>query len=185
MGSSFRVQTPFAAIQNRIFSTKEAIETHKTELAQAVGVTILSLNQIDYRALSRGGTASDGRRWKALDLEYAKRKASRGRGSNSRANKKNPISGKTIPVGNVTAIGIDTGLQFASGSPGFDAQGGGNVFKITHNGVTVGYGRSYSKFFDMARKLLPDTLPAAWRLMLNGIVGKWLETIIAGTIGKK
>jgi len=182
MGASFQISTPFAALQQKLETAKQQIQDDKQQLLQAIGVTILSLNQLDYRTLSRGGTASDGRRWAALDPKTVKRKASRGRGEGSKAR---TGSGKVLPVGNVSAIGIDTGLQFASGSPGFDSPGGGNVFEVSQTNVKVGYGRSYSKYFDMKRKLIPDTLPASWRQLLESIVDRWLQNIVAGTILKE
>lgn len=182
MGGSFRISTPFAEIQQKVEAAKQQIQDNKQELLQAMGVTVLSLNQLDYRTLSRGGTTADGRKWAALDPKTAKRKAARGRGEGSKAK---TGSGQPLPSGGVSAIGIDTGLQFASGTPGYDAPGGGNVFEITPLAVRVGYGRSYSKYFDMKRKLMPDTLPASWRQLLDSIVDRWLQNIVAGTILKE
>lgn len=181
MVTQFKVSTPFAAISARVQVAKSRLQTERRELLEAIGVTLLSFAQQDYRTLSRGGTSSDGRKWKALDPKTVARKAARGR-KTSRTNKTG--SGKPLPTGNISAIGIDTGLQQASGAPGFNAAGGGNIFEIKPpDEVTVGYGRSYSKFFDMQRKLLPDKLPASWRLLLQSVVGRWLQKIVDSIAG--
>lgn len=177
---SLKITTPFAAMQQKLQQAKQSIQTEKRELLQAVGVAALSLNQMDYRTLSRGGAASDGRRWPALDPKTEKQKARRGRKSGSN---QTTASGVPLPSGGPSSIGIDTGLQFASGSPGYAAPGGGNIFEVSIDSVKVGYGRSYSKYFDIKRKLVPDTLPASWQSLLNKIVEGWLQDIIDSTIG--
>lgn len=65
-------------------------------------------------------------------------------------------------------IGVDTGLQRASGSPGY--RGGNQVFMKNEVGVTVGYNMAYSKHFDKRRKLLPDEMPPEWMEELELIV---------------
>lgn len=176
---SLKITTPFAAMQQQLQQAKQNIQNEKRELLQAIGVAALSLNQMDYRTLSRGGTASDGRRWPALDPKTEKQKARRGRKASSTAT---TASGVPLPSGR-SSIGIDTGLQFASGSPGYAASGGGNIFEVSLDSVKVGYGRSYSKYFDIKRKLVPDTLPASWQTLLNQIIEGWLQEIIDSTIG--
>lgn len=77
-------------------------------------------------------------------------------------------------------IGVDTGLQRASAQPGFmgpDGQGG-NVFTVDQYTVTIGYGRSYSKYFDALRPLLPETLPATWTTALEAIAEKHAVKIV-------
>lgn len=79
--------------------------------------------------------------------------------------RKTTKSGKAMPGAGSSAIGIDTGLQQASASPGFQGSDGkgGNIDIVTETSVTVGYGREYSGYFDAARPLLPTVLPEAWR----------------------
>lgn len=177
---SLKISTPFAAMQQRLIQAKNQIQSERRELLQAVGVTVLALNQADYRVLSRGGSASDGRRWPALDPKTEKRKAARGRKPGS---KQTTATGVALPSGGPSSIGIDTGLQFSSGSPGYSIPGGGNIFEIGVDSVKVGYGRSYSKYFDIKRKLVPDTLPEGWQSMLNKVVQQWMQQIIDATIG--
>lgn len=181
--SSFQIKVPYNDIIARVESAKKNVEQQKPEILEAIGVQVLSLAQRDYRTLSRGGTASDGRVWKALDPKTIKRKASRGRKAGV---VKRTFGGNVLPSGNVSAIGIDTGLQMASGSPGFigaDAKGG-NVFTKGPTSITVGYGRVYSKYFDAVRKLMPDVLPDSWRKAIDRVVAAWLQKIVAGIGGK-
>lgn len=180
--TSFQIRVPYNDIIARVETARKNLVAGKSEVMEAIGVQVLSVAQRDYRTLSRGGTSSDGRTWKKLDPKTIKRKASRGRkaGRTTRT-----FSGNILPKGNVSAIGIDTGLQFASGSPGFigDANGG-NVFVTGPSSITVGYGRRYSKYFDAVRKLMPDVLPDNWRKSIDRVVAAWVKKIVAG-IGSK
>ncbi len=83
-------------------------------------------------------------------------------------------------------IGVDHGLQRASAQPGFTGPDGdgGNVMVIDQAGITVGYGRSYSKWFDIRRPLLPEVLPVSWVATLEGIAGKWAGVIVQHELGK-
>jgi hypothetical protein len=81
------------------------------------------------------------------------------------------VRNKQIATGSYQ-IGIDTGLQANSARPGYvtpDGKGG-NVLKLTDTEVTIGYGRSYSEYFDRHRKLLPEIMPAEWIEALEEIV---------------
>lgn len=78
-------------------------------------------------------------------------------------------------------IGINTGLQRNSATPGFvgpDGKGG-NIKTVSDTVLTVGFGRSYSKYFDAKRKLFPDQLPEPWREELEELLsdagGKIIE----------
>ncbi len=81
-------------------------------------------------------------------------------------------------------IGVDTGLQRNSASPGYTAPDGkgGNVMTRTDDSITVGFGRSYSKYFDKNRKLIPDVLPVDWMTDLEeiaaGVGGKVVENAL-------
>lgn len=181
MGANFTINSPFQAIAARCEEAQKQIVAQQKDIVQKIGVQTLSMAQRDYRTLSRRGTSSDGRKWKELEPETMRRKLKRGR---KKASKAKNVAGQALAVGSV-AIGIDTGLQVASGAPGFSATDGGNIFKAVGWRVTVGYGRSYSKYFDMLRKLLPDTLPDVWRKPLETTFGKWLQGIVSkATKGK-
>jgi hypothetical protein len=175
--AGFEITAPFAAIKARIEAAKSEVRTDKAEIVKAIGVQVLSLNQKDYRTLSRGGVGSDGRKWKLLDPKTIARKSRRGRKAGS---KKRTFVGNLLPSGKVSAIGIDTGLQFASGNPGFTSAEGGNILVQRIDSITVGYGRRYSKYFDLVRKLMPDILPASWRAAIDKTVAAWMAKIIAG-----
>lgn len=183
--AGFEIRVPYNDIIARVDAAKKKVAEGKSEVLEAIGIQVLSLAQRDYRTLSRGGTASDGRIWKALDPKTIKRKASR-KGSRKAGVVKRTFGGNVLPSGNVSAIGIDTGLQFASGSPGFiGADGkGGNILTKGPSSITVGYGREYSKYFDAVRKLMPDVLPDNWRKAIDRIVAVWIQKIIAGIGGK-
>lgn len=214
---SFEVQVPFDQIRARIEKAKSDVQVKQSEVVEALGVQALSLAQKDYRTLSRGGTASDGRRWKTLSPKTVARKLARGRGNRAQANRiakaKKSLSliekhqakfgsltagleassrrlmrtiGEATVLSQSTAIGIDTGLQMASGSPGFHGPDGhgGNIFAAGLKSVTIGYGRIYSKYFDIARKLLPEVLPESWRQALDRVVQAWLQKITAGIRSK-
>lgn len=179
---SFEVQVPFNQIRDRIEQAKSQVQVKQSEVVEALGIQALSLAQKDYRTLSRGGTASDGRRWKALSPKTIAMKSRRGR----KSGKKLTFLGNVLPSGRISAIGIDTGLQMASASPGFHGSDGrgGNIFEAGPKSVTIGYGRIYSKYFDIARKLLPEVLPESWRQALDRVVQAWLQKITAGIRSK-
>lgn len=77
-------------------------------------------------------------------------------------------------------IGVDTGLQRASASPGFigpDGKGG-NLLLMSQASVTVGYNRTYSDHFDRLRPLIPNPLPEAWLKRIGRRVQRWAEGIV-------
>lgn len=92
---------------------------------------------------------------------------------------------KKISAVGAFEIGVDTGLQRASASPGFRGPDGkgGNAFDIGPGQVTVGYNRSYSPFFDRARPLIPDPIPAAWKQRVGQIARTWADGIIKRNLG--
>ncbi len=84
-------------------------------------------------------------------------------------------------------VGVDTGLQRASASPGFvgpDGKGG-NVFRTDEVSFTVGFGRNYSVYFDRHRKLIPDTLPDAWLKQLEELAADRQAKVIDATLKEK
>lgn len=82
-------------------------------------------------------------------------------------------------------IGVDKGLQRASLSPGFQVQDGrgGGLFDVQPTSVTIGIQRSYSKFFDETRPILPEQLPPAWQRKCEELMRLWAERILQETIG--
>lgn len=81
-------------------------------------------------------------------------------------------------------IGVDTGLQRAAATPAYKSNPN-QIFEIVENSVTVGYGRNYSKFFDLRRKLFPDELPEAWLNDLEEIASDYMQRVAEEAINKK
>lgn len=86
-------------------------------------------------------------------------------------------------------IGIDTGLQRSSASPGLPQDRiwktpprdtlGQNLFRVEPGSVTIGYDREYSRAFDSQRKIIPDTLPAPWQTQAEVALRTWADQVIA------
>lgn len=150
-------------------------QAQQRDVLEALGGRVLSFAMQDYRTKARGGTGSDGIKWAPLKESTERAKARKGKRKASKSSSKRkgqkPAAKGPVPKSN---IGIDTGLQQASGQPGF----AGNLFILGQTEVTVGYNRSYSKFFDEKRPLLPTALPEAWRPELDAIVTRWADNII-------
>lgn len=171
----FAVKIPADEIRAKLRRAKVAFGSEQRPCLEAMGVAVLSKSQLAYRAKSRGGRGSDGITWKPLAQSTIDRKNRRGKRN---ATRKTTKSGKPRPIGGTVSIGIDTGLQLSSASPGFNAAGGGNIFRLTNTSITVGYGRSYSGYFDEVRPLLPDKLPDPWLKELEDIVGRWASELL-------
>lgn len=166
-------------LKQRIQSIRHDLQAEQTNLLNAVGVELLSLSQQAYLVKSRGGKGSDGISWKPLAASTIKHRNRRGK---ENAKRKTTKSGKARPIGGGVAIGRgETGFQLSSASPGFSGPDGkgGNLFRLTASEVTVGYNRTYSKYFDQNRPLLPVTLPDKWRKKCDAIVVRWGQDIIA------
>lgn len=144
----FTLTVPTASIRRKLRKARAELLADRPTVLRTIGVAILSDSQQAYRTKSRGGVGSDGIRWSPLKPSTIAKKNRRGK---QNANRKTTKSGKARPAGGIVAIGIDTGLQLASGSPGFNAAGGGNILRITDRDVVIGYGRSYSRYFDEKR----------------------------------
>lgn len=158
---------------------KKEIIRRRAELLQVLGVQLLSNVLLAYNDKSRGRTGEDGIKWKPLAESTIKKKNKRGKGRRGRRGGRKGIEG---PSGNTsTFIGVDSGLQRNSASPGFRAPDskGGNIFDINEQAaeVTVGFGRSYSEYFDEDRPLLPNDLPEDWEVELEDITEKHYEEI--------
>lgn len=176
-----KVTFPIREIEARLTATGQDFATARRELHEALGVQLLSFAKQAYVVKSRGGTGSDGIKWAPLAESTIAARNRRGRRNAKRTTTK---GGKSRPAGGSVAIGINTGLQLNSATPGFTAPGGGNVFSVDQTGVVVGFGRHYSKFFDTKRALMPVKLPKAWREACEGIVKRWAEKILGRRLSK-
>lgn len=176
----FSVRVPSAEIRQKLRAAKAAFGNQQRPVLEALGVRVLSYARQDYVTKSRGGRGTDGISWAALAPATIKARNRRGKAN---AKRKTTKSGKSRAFGGSVAIGIDTGLQLNSSSPGFVAAGGGNVFRLTNTDITVGFGRTYSEFFNAKRPLLPDRLPDVWRKELEAIVERWGEELLRETLG--
>lgn len=174
----FSVKFPSNEIRSQLRRARVKFGNEQGEALNAIGVRILSFARQDYVTKGRGGVGTDGIKWKPLAESTIKAKSRKGVAKKQR-NRKQTKSGKARPTGNATQIGIDTGLQFNSSSPGFAAAGGGNVFRLTSTFVTVGFGRFYSEYFDEDRPLLPSVLPDMWREACEQIVERWAERLLS------
>jgi hypothetical protein len=149
------------------------------DLNEAVGVQLLSLALQDYLTKSRGGTGAEGTTWKKLSAATIKRKNGTSTGKKN-AKRKTTKGGKARPGIGSSAIGLDSGLQQDSASPGFigpDGKGG-NFMEVIDVSVTVGFGREYSEHFDAVRPLLPLELPDAWREKCEDIKDRRISQIL-------
>lgn len=176
----FSVRVPSEAIRAKLRSAKAAFGNDQRPVLETMGVSLLSNSQQAYLQKSKGLRGSDGITWSPLAPSTIERRNRRGRRN---ANRKTTKSGKSRPLGGSVDIGRDTGLQLSSARPGFSTASGGNIFRLTSTSVTVGYGMNYSKYFDADRPLLPVKIPDAWVKQLEGIVGRWAESILKKRLG--
>lgn len=175
------IKSELEEVLKKLKATRQQMAKKKAELLEAMGVQLLADAQLDYLTKSKGGTGKDGITWKPLAPSTIRKKNRRGSQKAGRKTK----SGKALPGPTQSDIGVDTGLQRASASPGFtgpDGQGG-NLFEQDEDSVTVGYNREYSGYFDEARPLLPDELPQEWQEHQDQIVTDWAEKIFKEGIG--
>lgn len=176
----FSVRVPSDEIRAKLRSAKAAFGNEQRPCLEAMGVSLLSNSQQAYLQKSKGLRGSDGITWAPLAPSTIEKRNRRGKVN---AKRKTTKSGKVRPTGGSVDIGRDTGLQLSSARPGFSVGGGGNIFRLTNTSVTVGYGMSYSKYFDEDRALLPDKVPDPWVAQLEAIVGRWAEAIMKGRLG--
>lgn len=176
----FTVRVPADEIRAKLRSARVSFGTQQREVLEALGVRILSFAKQDYVTKSRGGTGTDGIKWKPLAQSTIDKRNRRGKANVKRKKTK---SGKKRPTPGRVAIGIDTGLQLNSATPGFTAPGGGNIMRLTNTDITVGFGRFYSKYFDDKRELLPDAIPTKWRHALEDIVLRWARKLLKDSLG--
>jgi len=185
-----------AKIKEALKATQEQLQQKRNELLETMGVQLLTDIHLDYRTKARGGTGVDGIKWKPLaesTIEKKNRKgAKQSRTAAKRAQKqvdqkkRGRPSNKTKAAKSFlassagTEIGVDTGLQRASAQPGFQGGDGkgGNLFEIDDTGVTVGFAREYSVYFDEDRTLLPETLPEPWAEAQEEVIKEWAQNIL-------
>jgi len=89
-------------------------------------------------------------------------------------------------------IGVDTGLQINSASPGFTDPNSGenswsrtpsdslgaNLFIVNAGTVTIGYNRTYSAAFDAERQILPTDMPDPWRIEAETAGRDWADIVL-------
>ncbi len=165
---------PTANIRQRWRKARAELRRDRRTPLNAIGVQIVSDANQAYRVKSRGGMGSDGIHWKPLAQSTIDRKNRRGKQNAKRTKTK---SGKARPIGGSVSIGIDTGLQMSSVSPAI-ATVDSAALKVTDKDVTVRYTRSYSKYFDEKRQLLPEKLPQPWRQKCLGILNRWVRSVM-------
>jgi hypothetical protein len=193
-------------------ATANALQRHGQELHRIAGVYVLNQSRLAYIAKSKGQQGSDGITWKPIARGtaearvrrraparriVAKRRqlAERIKSEKSEAAREKLRKQREAESAKLQALidaehakaktGIDTGLQINSAQPGYqppDGQGG-NVFRLQQNQVTVGFGRSYSTYFDAQRTLLPERLPVAWEQGLSKLLTKTVEQILREALG--
>lgn len=164
------------------------LRARNSEGAERVGISILRNVQEAYDVKARGGVGEDGILWR--DLAPATIRARLNRATKkfrnyTKATKRKKLA--ALSLGSGYEIGVDTGLQRSSGSPGFsdptwnqtpsDAFGH-NTFVVDAGRVTIGYDRTYSAAFDAERKLLPENLPDPWRVEAESAFSTWADQII-------
>jgi hypothetical protein len=176
----FSVRLPSDKIRAELREAKRAFGNEQRPCLEAMGVSLLSNSQQAYLQKSKGLRGSDGIMWEGLADSTIEKRHRRGK---KNAKRKTTKSGKARPTAGSLDIGRDTGMQLNSARPGFSVGGGGNIFRLTSTSVTVGYGMSYSKYFDEKRPLLPDKVPDQWVQQLEAIVGRWANAILEKRLG--
>lgn len=235
------VHFPTAELTDAVDAVTAAIEQHRKDTFEILGVQLLQFIQLAYIDKSHGHLAEDGISWEPIQVatilgrlrkaghiethrhkfdqrqtyhkvvRTVKRNAElfaelEAAGVEIRDKKGKRVSAaKRHRAGNVLhvdaetrkakvtvspgayQIGIDTGLQFNSASPGFAGPDGkgGNVFLQDEISFTVGFGRNYSKYFDRHRKLIPEVLPEAWQEKLEELAAERSAKIIESTLREK
>lgn len=169
----FRVRFPLQELRAQAANIDQRLRKEQPTILMVLGVQLLSFVSEAYNVKSRGGTGSDGITWKPLNPKTIKAKNRRGKRNFKRTATK---SGKERPTANDSLIGVNTGLQRASASPGF--RGDAQAFVLGEAQITVGFNLSYSKFFDETRPLLPDPIPESWQRELEALVQDWADRIV-------
>lgn len=209
----------FPDLEHQCREAAHALQTRERECVAILGTRVLALAQAAYVVKARGGTGSDGITWaqdsrktiaarvrsqgpgRAIVLER-KRLAEtirnlKGRGTptqRARLSKRRhellrQFAALVDQAMQNRQVGIDSGLQMASGQPGFEGPDGlgGNEFDVSGGSgtsLTVGYARRYSEYFDERHELIPDPIPNAWMEMLNQDASAWGASVFQEHFGK-
>lgn len=208
--SRFDIKQPLTDLAIRIRAAQGKLESDRQNLLSTLGTQLLSLAQQSYVTKARGGTGDDGIRWAKLsratiearvrrraparnivrqrrDLAKQIRGLTKAKDAPKRkaliAKRKSLTAKLEAMIDKEMAqheIGVDTGLQRSSATPGFKGSDGkgGNIKTITGDSVTVGYARNYSKWFDEKRPLMPKELPPPWVEKLEKTTQTWAEKIV-------
>jgi hypothetical protein len=179
-----------AELRRQLLAVGQSLDDPR-EVLNDVGVYLLSEVRLNFEELSNRGSGVDGTKWKDHALSTAIIKAEKGgwrpsdrKGKDERQSvfqiirkvEKNAYTVTERPP--PSQIGVDTGLLRNSSVPGYkgDAEGG-NLFEVDlpSASVTVGFGRSYARYFDKERPLIPTEAPKDWVDGAEEIVSDWLQ----------
>lgn len=178
MPTTFTVSSqPIEELKRKARKAEVNLSNQATQLLEVLGIQLLSFVKLAYNEKARGGVGSDGIVWQDNKPATKKAKNRRGKSRSSRTGPRSRKGSTSRPSAGSVEIGVDTGLQRASATPGFKAPDGdgGNILEIVDLEVIVGFARSYSVFFDETRPLLPTVLPVPWTEALDGLTTQWAE----------
>ena len=147
---------PIEELVGSLDKAEAALINRSSEILEVIGASVLSNVLLSYDMKSQGGVGLDGIQWAPNSPGTRKRKERKARS------------------GGVVAIGIDTGLQRSSGNPGHE----NNVFHVSADSITVGFGMHYSAHFDAKRTLIPNELPESWIEEVETAVVETTEFIV-------
>ena len=185
-----KITVDTADLNRKLKAVGQALDD-PAEVLNDVGVYLLGEVRLSFEEMSRRGTGVDGTKWKEHALSTAIIKAEKGGWRPPDRKKKDEKQSVFAVISKVdkgeytetvnppkSQIGVDTGLLRNSSVPGFKGDGeGGNLLEVDLQSasVTVGFARSYAKFFDKDRPLIPTEAPKDWVEGAEEIVGDWLQ----------
>lgn len=205
----FALNNPLPDVIAKVRAAQGKLQGDTQNLLQILGTQALSLERLNYRKKARRDVGDDGVRWNEItDSALASRLRKRSAWKNitrdlealSKEQKALKGPGKAKRLAAIRKrraslrerrkrliakersnheIGVDTGLQRASSSPGFNASDGkgGNLFRFEGTAVVIGYNRQYSPHFDKLRPLMPQSLPTTWREALEKRIAVWADKL--------
>lgn len=181
-----KVIFPASELTKGLGKISELINRRRADLLEILGVRLLSEAQRAFQQKSRGGTGSDGIKWKPLAEATIAHKGRRGKRNEKRKTTK---GGKARPGAGSSQIGVDTGLLRSSAQPGFKGSAttkdgqqrtASNVFVVNERSVTVGYAREYAEYFDEVRPLMPEVMPVEWQRALDDSAQRFIDQYVKG-----
>ena len=92
--SATRVEFPEDQLIDGVEAAAEAVRRHRHQLLEKIGVQILSFVKLDYVAKSRGGTGTDGIKWRPITVATILARLRKAGHLKSK-----PIKGSKIPAG--------------------------------------------------------------------------------------